>query len=203
MTLVCLALGAAGCGIPTDHSAIPFNASPSASNCSGPISITIYLIRTTAGKTRLAPVSRPDIAKNGDAPLCAINELNLGPTSEESINGLQTAFDSIPEGLALLDTSGGEAIVELDPSFLSIASRTAVAEAFGQIVFTLTGLPGSSISKVKFVFNNGTFGGVVTGDLSIATSGVVSRSDYCSLAPIGVPCGAATGASSGTTRGTP
>jgi spore germination protein GerM len=188
-TVLVAGLGVAGCNLPTDRTATVFNDSPTASSCTGPISVTIYLVDTTAKPEHLTPVTRRNAAKNGDAPLCALNALNAGPTVDEQIKGIETRFLEIPEGLGLNDVSSGTATVQLDPAFLSIVSQKSLAEAFGQIVYTLTGL-NVGISHVGFIFDNRPFPGVVLPNGKMRTNGVVSRSDYCSIGPPGQRCGA-------------
>jgi spore germination protein GerM len=188
--LLAVAIGLAGCVLPTNQTATVFNdaPSPSLSSCAGPISISIYLVDTTVSPERLTPVVRPRSAKNGDEPFCALETLNLGPTVDEQIKGLVTRFLDIPEGLALVgDLSGGTATVQLDASFLSIAPGRALAEAFGQVVFTLTGL-NVGISKVQFIFENSPYQRVLLPDGTIRSNGLVSRADYCSIGPVDQRC---------------
>lgn len=184
--LLVVALGAGGCILPTDQSAIVFNDAPPSSSCAGPISISIYLVNTTVQPERLTPVSRP--AKNGDKPLCALNALNAGPTPDEQIKGIETRFLEIPEGLGLNDVSGGTATVQLDAAFLSVASQRSLAEAFGQVVYTLTGL-NVGISRVQFIFENSAYSRVILANGTIRSSGLVTRADYCAFGPPGQRCG--------------
>ncbi len=185
VVLVAVALGAAACGIPATKNAAPFNASPTETNCTGPETVTIYLVSSATND--LAPVRRVGVAKPGDAPLCAVNELNAGPTPDESIAGLRTAFDEIPEELAYLGTVNGTATVQLDAPFLSIAPEQSVYEAFGQIVYTLTGL-GDGISGVEFVFDNRPYLDVVLPNGELAKGGIARRAEYCTIGPPRLRC---------------
>jgi spore germination protein GerM len=194
-----VAVGCVSCGIPTSPDATVFNAPADAAACTGPQDITIYLIGTVGNRDRLAPVRRSHVARPGDAAECAINALNAGPTSDEVINGLSTAFVEIPEGLTYVGTTKDVATVQLDARFLSIAQPAKIAEAYAQIVYTLTGL-GVGINKVQFIFDNGPFLGVLLPNGTAAPNGITTRQDYCALAPAGQRCGSS-GANNTATSG--
>jgi spore germination protein GerM len=189
LPIVALALVVAGCNLPTSQTATVFNDSVSQTGCTGPLAITIYLVNTNTIPERLAPVSRPDSAKTGDKPLCALNALNAGPTSDEQIRGIETKFVEIPELLGLSDVSGGVATVQLDAGFLAISPAKSLYQAFGQIVYTLTGL-GVGIDRVQFVFDNIPYVGVLLPSGKVRRSGRVSRADYCAIGPVDQGCAA-------------
>jgi hypothetical protein len=181
IVLFAVVLGCASCSIPANPTASAFKVGPSIPTCSGPESVTIYLIKLLdSGAGQLVPVQRPQATKGPDAALCALLELNKGPTTDEASNGLITAIDEIPSYLEYLGTVGGVATIGLDVAFLSLAPPQSVYEAFGQIVYTLTS-SGTGADKVQFDFNNLPYSRVLLPDGSVAKHGLVDRSDYCSI----------------------
>ena len=189
LAVAAIAVGGASCGIPPSPNATVFNAQADGGACNGPKSINIYLVTQANGHERLQPVRRAHVARDGDEAICAINALNAGPTSDEVINGLSTAF-VLPEGLTYLGADNGVAMVQLDAAFLSIAQPTKIYEAYAQIVYTLTGL-GVGITKVQFIFDNGPYLGVLLPGGGVAKQGIVSRQSYCTFGPPGQGCSAA------------
>jgi spore germination protein GerM len=184
VTLVALALGATSCELPTDPNAMAFNASPAPSGCSGPLTVTIYLVNNAT--ERLAPVRRPNVARSGNSALCALDELSIGPTAEEEIQpGLTTAFVGIPH-LGLVSVSNGTAVVGLDPQFQAISGKSKQVLAFGQIVYTLTSISG--IDRVQFDFDNVAYAAVQLPGGALRTTGLVSKADYCAIGPPGQNC---------------
>ena len=196
LAAVGIAIGCASCGIPASPSATAFNAQADGGACNGPKSINIYLVATVNNRERLQPVRRAHVARDGDEAICAINALNDGPTSDEVINGLSTAF-VLPEGLTYLGENNGVAMVQLDAAFLSIAQPTKIYEAYGQIVYTLTGL-GVGIDKVQFIFDNGPYLGVLLPGGGVAVDGIVGRQNYCSFGPPGQGCSSLSSGAKGT-----
>jgi spore germination protein GerM len=190
LVLGLVAVLTAACGVPTDESARPFNISANAAQCSGPSPITVYFVDASSSSgSRLKGVQRRHVANAGDSALCALEALNAGPTPDEFIEGLATAFQAIPEGLTLLaPIRNGVATVQLDAPFVSNFVLSSLAEAYGQIVFTLTGLPNAGITEVQFIFENEPYPGVVTPNGRAVNSGRVSRSQYCAIAPVGARC---------------
>jgi spore germination protein GerM len=187
IALFAIALGCASCSIPANPTASAFKVGPPVPTCSGSKPVTIYLVKLLdSGAGQLAPVQRPLATKGPDAALCALLELNKGPTTDEASNGLITALDEIPAYLEYLGTVGGVATVGLDVAFLSLAPPQSVYEAFGQIVYTLTA-SGTGANKVQFEFNNLPYSRVLLPDESAAKHGLVDRSDYCSISVEG--CG--------------
>jgi spore germination protein GerM len=184
--LVALALAGAGCDLPTNRTAIVFDASPTSTTCAGKISMSIYLVDTNAKPEHLTPVVR---SNEGDAPVCAIYALNAGPTASEQINGIETRFLEIPGRLGL-SVKGNTATVQLDEGFISLASPVSLAQAFGQVVYTLTGLNITpKISRVQFTFDNRPYPEVVLPNLTTRATGLVTRADYCAIGPPGQRCG--------------
>jgi hypothetical protein len=186
---VAVALGAAGCGIPSQDQAtladpeeVPFDllaevpettattsGSPSGSTMA---TATIFLVQGE----RLAPVER-DVPAPASGEV-VIEALSRGPTRSEAALGLRSALVG-SDVIRSIGISGGIANVDLGTGFTDIVGRDQIM-ALAQIVSTVTGLPG--VGRVSFTLE-GVPVGVPRGDGSVTTESV-SRDDYALLAPV-------------------
>lgn len=109
------------------------------------------------------------------SPSGLIDALLAGPSPEEvDGSGLRSA---IPEAAIIsTDIRGGVATLDLDPSFVAIPTGDQIL-AVGQLVLTLTGLPG--VGQVRFAVD-GTAVRVPRADGS-QVDAAVSREDYLPL----------------------
>ena len=195
-----LVLGA--CDLPNDHKYnaiepqdVPFGIAdttttttttiPPATTTTAPVVTTT--IPTTPVKlyfvvnNKLSPVTRS--LPNPAGPGAALAALEQGPLENDQPPGLRSA---VPPGtIGMVTLGGGVATVDLAPSFVQPTPGTAQAPvatvdqplAFGEIVLTLTSLPG--IGQVRF-----TVGGqpqdALVADGSLVP-GAVSADNYAAL----------------------
>jgi spore germination protein GerM len=125
------------------------------------------------GGAQLQPVTRR--LASGSTSQEVLAQLLAGPSSEEL--GAQGLRSAIPEGAIIsTDVRGGVALVDLDPSFVAIPTGDQIL-AVGQLVLTLTGLPG--VGQVRFAVDGATVQ-VPRADGSQA-EGAVARDDYLPL----------------------
>ena len=125
------------------------------------------------GGAQLQPVTRR--LESGSTAQEVLGQLLAGPSSEEL--GAQGLRSAIPEGAIIsTDVRGGVALVDLDPSFVAIPTGDQIL-AVGQLVLTLTGLPG--VGQVRFAVDGATVQ-VPRADGSQA-EGAVARDDYLPL----------------------
>ncbi|MGH8998711.1 MAG: GerMN domain-containing protein [Acidimicrobiia bacterium] len=186
--VMALAVTLSGCGIPAEESAtladpedVPFElASPAAETTSttAPAENTerkqVYLVQGG----RLAEVTRRVPAPVTPDGLLA--ELLAGPTEVEAARGIGTTL--LGEDVVVVRTVGisrGIATVDLGPAFDDIPAGNRTL-ALGQIVWTLTELPG--VGRVAFT-REGTPTAVPRGDNSVTTDSV-SKEDYNVVAPL-------------------
>jgi hypothetical protein len=180
---------AAGCGIPTEDTAIlarsedvPFDlmaeipeTTSSTSGSPSGTSTTRATIFLVQGE-RLAPVERDVPAPpSGDG---VIEALERGPTRSEAALGLRSALVG-SDVIRSIGVTGGIARVDLGTGFTDIVGRDQIM-ALAQIVSTVTGLPG--VGRVAFTLA-GEPVGVPRGDGAVTTESV-SRDDYALLAPV-------------------
>lgn len=182
---VALGLVLGGCGIPTQQSATKLPHAlqllPSASTL--PVlggvtgTVTVYFIKDG----RLYPVPYPE--QQGSPLSTAITALSLGPSYVQTEDGITTGFSETPAEISLLSTpsQGGLATVEVDDQFLELQGTPAL-EAYAQVVYTLTGIPGGPKS-VQFESQGVPLEAFIPPGRLVSRP--VTRSDYCELAPIG------------------
>jgi len=117
------------------------------------------------------------------APLAALTELQKGPEERDQPAGLRSA---VPAGsIVNVGVSAGVATVDLAPVFVQLTTGTEQLPvpnvdqplAFGQIVLTLTSMPG--IGQVRFTVGGQPQGALVA-DGSLV-DGPVSADNYASL----------------------
>ncbi len=160
-TVALLSLG--GCGIsrsdesPTPSASAPGDASPTASPLPSPTSgapspsptaspqratVSVYLLRGAF----VATAHRAIAATNAPAG-AALEELLMGPTSEERAAGLHT---QIPAGTKVLGLTirDGLAVVDLSPEFVAGVDPIEDRARLAQIVYTLTQFP--TVDGVRF-----------------------------------------------------
>lgn len=201
-TLLGLVVGAAACGVAADDKPHPIAAGdipadlldpnpPTSTTLPGSTAttaVTVYLVVRQGDTTRLAPAEREvaitgvvDASLQDDASHAAdrISALLLPPTAEEQDQGL---ISSIPLDTVLLDTTlvaaNDELIVNLSGALFDVQG-TELANAFAQLVWTVTELDG--VRQVRFKVD-----GVARRALNadgIEQEGAVTRADYIALAP--------------------
>ncbi len=108
-------------------------------------------------------------------PAALVAALVQGPTADEGTTGLRTAVLG-PDFVRATTVDADVAVVELGPSFTTVNVDQQIL-ALGQLVFTLTSLPG--VNRVRFQLDDETTK-VTRADGSTVT-GAVSRADYDSL----------------------
>ncbi len=125
----------------------------------------------------LVPVSHLVTAPIGPSPVIA--ELLLGPTDIEQNQSLRSAIPD-PDVFVEVSLLGGVATVAISARFAEIPANDQVL-AIGQVVLTLTGLPG--VGRVSFAID----GTIVAVPLPSgnATDQSVSRDDYTDLIDTG------------------
>jgi spore germination protein GerM len=177
--LVLLAVATA-CGVPldshasaTDAADVPYglvaNSTSTTVTANGPTPVTVFLV----ADNRLVPVTRR-VSGPLDAAE-ALRELASPLTPEETADGLRRAFGDT-DLLGAVERNGAEVAVELLAGFDRLPSREQVL-SLGQIVYTLTGLPG--IERVRFT-RDGEPLDVPTADATL-TSGPLGRAEYGEL----------------------
>jgi len=140
--------------------------------------VTVFLVVREGDTTRLTPVER----EVGDptSPGERIRALLAPPSTQEQEEGL---ISSIPSDTVLLDTSradpgGDELIVNLSGALFDVQGKE-LANAFAQIVWTVTEIPG--VRQVRFKVDGQAQRAI--NDEGVEQPGAVTRSDYGSLAP--------------------
>lgn len=168
----------AACGVPVDSQprgldagAAPFRSlAPDATPAPGGVArALIYLTRDGVLVAVTRRVTRP-------APGPLLQVLLAGPADREREAGLDSA---VPRGLTIEPTSPNRGVVSvtLPASDTSSGSRTDEVLGLGQLVLTMTSLPG--VQGVQFV-RDGHALSVPRGDGSL-TTGILTRSDYTAL----------------------
>lgn len=181
-----LAVALAACGVPAEDSAtlaqpgdVPFDLlGPPAETTSStsPAERTDVVDVYLAQNERLAAVKRK-------VPFPAVPESILevlvdGPTEVEVARGYSTAlFGEDVIFVRSVGVSGGVATIDLGPSFNDVTNKIL---ALGQIVFTLTGLPG--IGLVRFTRDQAPT--AVPRSNGEVTTDSVSKDDYSLVAPL-------------------
>jgi spore germination protein GerM len=112
----------------------------------------------------------------------ALADLDTGPSAGDVNQGISTAFSEIPAAITSAGPVGkdGIAFIEVDEEFTSLTG-VALLEAFAQIVYTVTGLPGGP-AAVKFVYDASLRPALIPpGEL---VDRAVTRLDYSTFAPL-------------------
>ena len=197
-----IALVAASCGIPLDsepelitNDQLPAALQPGTSTTTTlppqlTEQVTIYLVDPGDGEPRLRAVVRqvPVVDSGADLETLILEQLIIGPTSEEQLEGNLTTL-VVPTGdepisiLGLSRTEDGQLVVVLSETpALEGEDRTV---AFAQMVFTLTEIEG--IETIRFLVRNEDG---VDEDRPVKTdteegdvTRPVSRADYSTLFP--------------------
>jgi spore germination protein GerM len=190
LTVVTVAL--AGCAVPVDDHATELRAEqlpPALAATTAPVT-TEPSSEATAGASTTQPETTPFriwfiagdqlqavtrlVSERATTEKLAA-ELLAGPSREEIDRfGLRSA---VPDGaITSTEVRGGVALVDLDPSFVSIPTGDQIL-AVGQLVLTFTGLPG--VGQVRFAVDGATVQ-VPRADGSQA-DGPVARDDYLPL----------------------
>lgn len=139
---------------------------------------TVYLVVREGDTTRLTAVQR----EVGDptSPGERIRALLAPPSAQEQEEGL---ISSIPSDTVLLDTSrpdpGSEELVVNVSGALFDVQGKELANAFAQIVWTVTEIPG--VRQVRFRVDGQAQRAI--NDEGVEQPGAVRRSDYDALAP--------------------
>lgn len=197
VVLSCAALGAvlpvAGCGISADRRPQVIEAAdlpadlldpnpPTSTTTSGSATkavVTVYLLLRSGDTTRLAPVTR-EVADPSRAADRIKAVLATTLPNEQQLN----LISSIPADTVLLDTSAGatdnELIVNLSGALFDVQGKE-LANAFAQLVWTVTELPG--IRQVRFKVDGQAYR--APNAEGIEQDGAVTRGDYNALAPTG------------------
>jgi spore germination protein GerM len=162
-----LGLALSACSIPTDSEAhaLPsgqdplnvLNTAPTDSEPPATSTQTVTFMIFYIHGGILFPVRRsfhkPD--SSIEALNYALDLLAIGPTGPEIHNGITTGFsplENTPPVVTAYNPTNGLADVALDQSF-SIISGTPLAQAMGQIVYTLTSVHGVRVTGVLFTEN--------------------------------------------------
>lgn len=181
-----------GCGISEDDGpqAIPLenlppdllDPSPGSSTtlpASETTPVTVYFLERVGDRDRLVAVDRRvrDPSQRG----VRINALLDEPTDAEVDQGITT---SIPADTTLIDIAEGdgpdEAVVNLSGELFDVEGE-ALAKAFAQIVWTVTGPDAGGYRLVRFLVD-GDARNALDAD-GVEQDGPVQRSDYAALAP--------------------
>lgn len=184
--LAALAVAMAACGVPAEDKAtlaspddVPFDllgppqeTTSSTALSERPDPVEIYLAqgeRLTAAARKVPFPATPE---------SILETLVDGPTEVEVARGVSTAlFGEDVIFVRSVGVAGGIATVDLGPSFNDVPNKIL---ALGQIVFTLTGLPG--IGRVSFT-RDGAPTAVPRSNGEVTTDSV-SKDDYSLVAPL-------------------
>ena len=184
---IVVAAATAACGIPAENQAtlaqsedVPFDLLGPPPD-SGTTSSTVSAERRDTVQVYLAQAERliavPRRVPNPATPEVILEMLVDGPTEVEVSRGISTAI--LGEDVIFVRSvgvTGGIATVDLGPTFSDVPNKIL---ALGQIVFTLTGLPG--IGRVSFT-RNGAPTAVPRSNGEVTTDSV-SKDDYSLVAP--------------------
>lgn len=175
-SVAALAIVATSCGFPAEDGPTPIAddaATTSSTVGSGSVvssdEVTVWFVRGDLLVSRTRDVPAPVVAQS------AIVALGAGATPSETSSGLRSAIPNASM-LVTAELSRGTATVDLAAEFGEVAPGDQVL-ALGQVVFTLTDLPG--VGRVRFQIN----GDPVAVPLPDGTStdDSVSRDDFNSL----------------------
>jgi len=141
--------------------------------------VSVYLLEERTGGVRLVAVDRE--VTEADAPNERLTTLFLGPSETEMNAGITSA---IPTDTVLLnvttDKEADEVTVDISRDIFTIEGE-ALAEAFGQIVWTATEPDAGGYRTVR-LFVEGEPTTVLDGE-GAEKDGPVTRADYTNLSP--------------------
>jgi spore germination protein GerM len=182
-----------GCGVSADGSPqaiastdlppglLEVNPSSSTTLPESPATTTVgvYLLEEAADGVRLVSVDRE--VTDADVPNERLSTLFLGPSETEMDAGITSA---IPTDTVLLDVStdedANEVTIDISNDIFTIEGE-ALAQAFGQIVWTATEPDAGGYRTVRF-FVDGEPTTVLDGE-GAEKDGPVVRADYTNLSP--------------------
>lgn len=177
------------CGVPVDRqptalsrSGVPFDllapSSPSTTSTTfaSQVSAEIFLLNsaslTLVAVPRAVPATEDNLAT-------VLGVLVDGPTVQEANGGLQSAIPPQTTVLGASIAPGGLATVNLGGSFGQLVGQLQI-EAVAQIVFTVSSLPGQTVTGVTFQLQGQP---IEVPNASGAQVPVASRAEYQQLAP--------------------
>ena len=141
--------------------------------------VSVYLLEEGVEGVRLVAADRE--VTDADEPNERLTTLFLGPSEAEMNAGITSA---IPTDTVLLDVTtdedAKEVTVDISDDIFTIEGE-ALAQAFGQIVWTATEPGAGGYSKVR-IFVEGEPTTVLDGEVA-NKEGPVDRSDYTNLSP--------------------
>lgn len=193
LVVMALLLGISACGLSANGSpqAIPpedlpaglLDPNPSSSTTlpesGATTTITVYFLTRSGDGSALAPVQRQVKTSEVGVPGARILALFAQPTAEEQRRGVTT---SVPADATLLSApppvNNGDLVVNVSSELFSVQGQD-LANAFAQIVWTVSEIPG--INGVRFLRD-----GVEIAALDAEGTeqeGAVSIADYRSLVP--------------------
>jgi spore germination protein GerM len=145
----------------------------------GTTPVSVYFLERAGDRDRLVEVERG--VQDPNQLGARINALLDEPTAAEADEGITT---SIPADTTLLDAQEGEdpteLVVFLSNEFFDVEGE-ALAKAFAQIVWTVTGPDAGGYRSVRF-FVGGEARNALDAD-GVEKDGAVTRQDYAALAP--------------------
>jgi spore germination protein GerM len=141
--------------------------------------VSVYLLEEETGGVRLIPVDRE--VTDADEPNERLTTLFLGPSKTEMNKGITSA---IPTDTVLLDVTtdkeAKEVTIDISGDIFAIEGE-ALAQAFGQIVWTATE-PGAGGYNAVRILVDGEPDLVLDGGV-VNKEGPVDRGDYTNLSP--------------------
>jgi spore germination protein GerM len=188
--LLAAMVGLAGCGVTADgepeliagdeipDELLDPNPTTSTTRPGATAAVTVYLLQRTGSTTQLVPVVRE--VEDPSRPGERIEALLQPTTEEEKARGLTSSIpaDTVLLGTPSLDVERQELTLDFSEELFSVEG-TELAQAFGQIVWTVTELEG--VRRVLFL---------VEGEPQrspdadgVEQDGAVSTADYWSLRP--------------------
>lgn len=192
VVLIGLVLTVAGCGLSADNEPSPIAAEDLPSDLLDPnpptsttlldpgatAAVTVYLVVREGDTTRLTAVPRE--VSDPTSPGDRIRALLAPPSTQEQEAGL---ISSIPSDTVLLDISrpdpgSDELLVNVSGALFDVQGKE-LANAFAQIVWTVTEIPG--VRQVRFRVDGQSQRAI--NDEGVEQPGAVTRSDYSALAP--------------------
>lgn len=191
LVVLATAGSAVACGIPTDSKprALDPNELPASLSANPGTTMVVegtqqsarlWFIRS-GGDTdvlvgQMAPI--PPVTDYDQLPRVVIDQLiQQVPAS----GGDVTLINAIPPTVKVLDATKNGTVLDLDLSDLGNAELTRQREAFAQIVFTATALPG--IDAVRFSIDGQQIGVPLDDQTTAAPGQPITKGDYPKLAP--------------------
>jgi spore germination protein GerM len=188
--LLAAMVGLAGCGVTADgepeliagdeipDELLDPNPTTSTTRPGATAAVTVYLLQRTGSTTQLVPVVRE--VEDPSRPGERIEALLQPTTEEEKARGLTSSIpaDTVLLGTPSLDVERQELTLDFSEELFSVEG-TELAQAFGQIVWTVTELEG--VRRVLFLVE-GEPQRAPDAD-GVEQDGAVSTADYWSLRP--------------------